>query len=71
MRDPPGGDDAGPPGRVGDPRDGDDLTGADHDRPGVTLGPRYFRVHEQILHLLAPPCQMIPRAACPNHCTSA
>src|SRR5919197_728669 len=42
-----------PAGRLGNPRNRDNLVAGDDERPAIALGARPLRVNEQILHLLA------------------
>src|SRR5439155_11342095 len=53
--------------RLGDSGNGDDFVPGDDERPRVTLRSRNLRVHEEILHLLAAPCEMIAGTAAPEH----
>src|SRR5947207_13370361 len=50
--------------RLGNPRNRDYLVPGDHYRPGVALSSRHLRVHEQILHLLAPACEPVAGPSC-------
>src|SRR5205085_5103628 len=45
-----------------DPGHGDNLSVANDDRPGVALCPRYLRVDEDVLQLLAPAGQAVAGA---------
>src|SRR5689334_3689662 len=51
--------------RVDDPRDGDDLVSAHHERPAFTVGSRDLGGDEPVLHLPPPPGEPVAGAPSP------